>query len=187
MPTRLPIIDAQNASDEQAVAIDEFSSARGGTVALGELYGMTLNSAEACPRLSALGAHCRYGTRLSPQLTEAAILGAVHGMEFEYEVRAHQAVARAAGMSDEQLSSLAAGTARVSPMSCGWRRRSLVTPSVARCLTAFSRTRGRCSHRRPWSTSRWSRGITPPSGLSPARSRLAPGAEFPSIFRSSAQ
>jgi hypothetical protein len=39
MPTRLPIIDAQNASHEQAVAIDEFSSARGGTVALGELSG----------------------------------------------------------------------------------------------------------------------------------------------------
>ena len=110
MPTRLPIIDAQNASDEQAVAIDEFSSARGGTVALGELYGMILNSAEACRRLSALGAHCRYGTGLSPQLIEAAILGAVHGMELEYGVRAHQAVARAAGMDDEQLSSLAAST-----------------------------------------------------------------------------
>ena len=54
---------------------------------------MILNSAEACRRLSALGAHCRYSTGLSPQFTEAAILGAVHGMEFEYEVRAHQAVA----------------------------------------------------------------------------------------------
>ena len=110
MPTRLSVIDLDHASEEQRVAIEEFSSARGGTMALGDLYGMIVNSPEACRRLSALGAHCRYGTGLSPQMTEAAILGAVHGLEFAGEVRAHQAVARAAGMTEPELSSLASGT-----------------------------------------------------------------------------
>ena len=59
--------------------------------------------------LQALGAAIRYGSGLANRDREIAILVVAHAWECEFEVYAHEAVGRAAGLGDAELAALRDG------------------------------------------------------------------------------
>ena len=70
-----------------------------------------LQSPEFAERAQALGAFCRYGTRLAPRLSELAILvvGAHWRSGFEWHV--HAPIAARAGLSETVIAAIRAGDA----------------------------------------------------------------------------
>lgn len=59
--------------------------------------------------LQALGSAVRYRTELTSRIREIAILTVAHSWHCDFEIHAHEAVGRAAGLTDAELESLAAG------------------------------------------------------------------------------
>ena len=96
MPGRMPILDEARLTPEQQVVFDRIRSGPRGVVE-GPLR-VWLASPDLADRAQALGAFCRYGTRLPPRLSEIAILvvGAYWRSGFEWHV--HAPIAIAAGL-----------------------------------------------------------------------------------------
>jgi 4-carboxymuconolactone decarboxylase len=59
--------------------------------------------------LQALGAAVRYATRFPARSRELAILSVGYGWDSEFEVYAHEVIARAAGLTDEELAAVREG------------------------------------------------------------------------------
>jgi 4-carboxymuconolactone decarboxylase len=88
------------------------------TTAEGGLTG-PFNAMLYAPRLGAalqeLGAAIRYRTRLSDRIREAAILVVAAHWDCAFERHAHEAVGRAAGLTEEEITALRAG------LDPGWK------------------------------------------------------------------
>jgi 4-carboxymuconolactone decarboxylase len=56
--------------------------------------------------LQALGSVVRYGSTLSDRAREIAILVVAHGWQSDFEIYAHEAVGRAAGLTDDEFAGL---------------------------------------------------------------------------------
>lgn len=72
-------------------------------------FGVMLHEPALGQPLQDLGAAIRYRTDLSDRVREIAILSVAAATSSEFELYAHQRVARAIGMSDEELAALAGG------------------------------------------------------------------------------
>lgn len=79
------------------------------TDAEGRLHGpfnAMLSSPMLGDALQALGSAVRYGTSLSDRIREMAILADAAAWESDFERYAHEAVGRAAGLSDDELAAM---------------------------------------------------------------------------------
>lgn len=104
---RPPVLDETSLTPEQQKVFDAIRSGRRGLVE-GPLR-VWLQSPELATHAQALGAYCRYGTRLSPRLSELAILmvGAFWRAGFEWHV--HAPIARKAGVIEEAIEAIRIG------------------------------------------------------------------------------
>ena len=103
-PQRLNAPDPQQYSPRQRQIHDAISAGPRGGVR-GPL-AVWLHRPELAARAQDLGRYCRYDTRLSPRLSELAILvtGRVFGSEYEWE--AHKGPALAAGLAPELIEAI---------------------------------------------------------------------------------
>jgi 4-carboxymuconolactone decarboxylase len=107
--TRPPILDEARLTPEQQTVFDAIRSGPRGLVE-GPLRVWLQSPALAAPA-QALGAFCRYGTRLPPRLTELAIItvGAHWRSGFEWHV--HAPIAAQAGISQAAIEAIRTGGA----------------------------------------------------------------------------
>jgi len=107
MISRPPILDESRLTPEQQAAFDRIRSGPRGIVE-GPLR-VWLFSPDLADKAQALGAFCRYGTRLPPRLSELAILvvGAHWRSGFEWHV--HAPIALKAGVSQSAVDAIYAG------------------------------------------------------------------------------
>ena len=107
MTSRPPILDETRLTPEQKVVFDRIRSGPRGLVE-GPLR-VWLLSPDLADKAQALGAFCRYGTRLPPRLSELAILvvGAYWRSGFEWHV--HAPIALKAGVSQATVDAIHAG------------------------------------------------------------------------------
>lgn len=99
--------DPQNYSPQQTeVAADIAGGPRGGV--RGPL-AMWLHRPDLAARAQSLGAYCRYGSSLSPRLSELAILITALHWQADYEWAAHEGPAIAAGLDPARVSVLKSG------------------------------------------------------------------------------
>lgn len=68
-----------------------------------------IHNPELASRVQALGEHLRYGTGLSSQLVEIAVLIAARRWSCDYEWAAHARIAKEAGLAAEIIDALAVG------------------------------------------------------------------------------
>ncbi|MCW2598490.1 MAG: hypothetical protein JWM02_319 [Frankiales bacterium] len=123
----VPAVQTTNATAEQLEVMAGFHAARGSSgQPLPDLFALLFNAPEVAGRLAAVTAYCRFESSLSPLLREVALLASCYATGFEYEVRHHEPVALAMGLSDGDLRALREGA---------W---SLLAPEVA-VVAALSR------------------------------------------------
>ncbi len=104
MTSRPPILDETRLTPEQKAVFDRIRSGPRGLVE-GPLR-VWLISPDLADKAQALGAFCRYGTRLPPRLSELAILvvGAYWRSGFEWHV--HAPIALKAGLSQAAVDAI---------------------------------------------------------------------------------
>jgi 4-carboxymuconolactone decarboxylase len=104
---RLPRLNEDELSSEQKQVFDRIKSGPRGKVE-GPLR-VWLYSPELAERAQALGAFCRYSTKLEPRLSELAI--AIMGAHWRaaYEWQAHAPIGIAAGLSPDVLEAIRTG------------------------------------------------------------------------------
>ena len=93
--------------EAQRAVFDAIQSGPRGTVPY--IFHLLLTSPELGSKVQQLGAFCRYGTGLSPRLSELAILVVANHWPAHYEREIHEGEARKAGLSDSIIEALAAG------------------------------------------------------------------------------
>ncbi len=120
-PDRLPRLTPSNLDDEQRAVYDAIS---GGDRALGTQYfplqgadgslhgpfGIMLHAPGVGAALQELGSTIRYRTALEARVREIAILVTARHMDSPFEWWAHERLGRAAGLTDQELVSLASST-----------------------------------------------------------------------------
>ncbi len=74
-------------------------------------FNAMLLAPELGQALQALGAAIRYRASLTPRVREMAILAVAARWDCAFELRAHEAVGRAAGLTEDELSALLGGSA----------------------------------------------------------------------------
>ena len=104
--SRLPQLQPDDMTEDQRKVHDSIASGPRGGVR-GPL-ALWLHRPELADRAQQLGRYCRYETCLSPRLSELAILTTARIWDAAYEWQAHLPSARAAGLSEEVISALAA-------------------------------------------------------------------------------
>lgn len=106
-PSRQPILDETNLTEEQRLVFDKIAGGPRGVVQ-GPLR-VWLQSPQLADKAQALGAFCRYGTRLPPRLSELAILvtGAFWRSGFEWAV--HAPIAKTNGIADAVIEAIRLG------------------------------------------------------------------------------
>lgn len=107
--TRLAPPDMTALSQEQRRVHDLIASGPRGRVR-GPL-AIWLHRPELAERAQALGAYCRYGSSLSPRLSELAILTMARLWSAEFEWWAHKPPAQAAGLEPAIIEALRTGAA----------------------------------------------------------------------------
>jgi alkylhydroperoxidase family enzyme len=106
----VPPVQAADATAEQLAVMAGFHADRGSEgQPLPDLFALLFNVPEAAGRLAAVTAYCRFQSGLSPLLREVALLASCYATGFEYEVRFHEPVAVAAGLSGDDLQALREG------------------------------------------------------------------------------
>src|SRR5215831_16689007 len=80
-----------------------------GTFKFSGPFAIWLHAPELGQLAQALGAHCRYGTSLSPRQSEFAILATARTWRAQYEWQAHAPMAEKAGVSAGTIRDLKAG------------------------------------------------------------------------------
>lgn len=114
---RLPWYRPRDLNDAQRAVYDDIvGGPRAGGAQLSSIFddegrlegpfnAMLVNPAIGGP-LQALGAGIRYSTDLTPRQRESAILTVASHHESEFELRAHEAIGRSAGLTEAELSAL---------------------------------------------------------------------------------
>lgn len=103
--SRVPELDVSKLNAEQLSVYQAIANGPRGGVR-GPL-AVWLNRPELADKAQQLGQYCRYGSSLSPRLSELAILTTAQIWNSAYEWKAHESPARKAGLSDEIIQSLA--------------------------------------------------------------------------------
>ena len=101
---RLPELDPAALTPEQRIVHDAIAAGPRGVVH-GPL-AVWLRRPELADRAQSLGAYCRYGSSLSPRLSELAILVTARVWGSEFEWWAHKAHAFAAGVAAEVIEAI---------------------------------------------------------------------------------
>jgi 4-carboxymuconolactone decarboxylase len=120
MSERLPVLRPDELSPEQRALYAEIDSGRRAAGAQlfalrDEAGGLTgpFNAMLFAPRvgapLAALGAAVRYQTALPARVRELAILAVAQAWDSDYERYAHEAIGRAAGLTEVEVAALRAG------------------------------------------------------------------------------
>jgi 4-carboxymuconolactone decarboxylase len=105
---RLGEIDRARLNDEQRRVADEIKSGpRGG---LAGPFWPWLRNPELAERAQKLGELVRYNSSLPPRLFELAVLVTAHHWKAQFEWYAHAPLARKAGLGDEIIAAIHAGT-----------------------------------------------------------------------------
>jgi len=104
---RMPPVPAEQLTDAQKQAIEEFKAARGTDIS-GPFVPL-LRSPEVLTRARAMGDHLRFKSTLPPRLSEFVILITSRQWTQNYEWNAHEPLARRAGLKADIISALADG------------------------------------------------------------------------------
>ncbi len=107
MTSRYRMFEKDQLSSEQLEVWEQVASARKG--AMPKPFHMLLESPQLCGRTAALGAYCRYGTGLSPRLSELVILTVASHWTCAYEFAVHTREAEKAGVPDHEIAALREG------------------------------------------------------------------------------
>lgn len=104
---RMPPIPAEQLTEAQRKAAEEFRAARG--TALGGPFVPLLRSPEVMTRARAMGDYLRFKSVLPPRLSEFVILMTAREWSQQYEWNAHHQLAIKAGLNPEIADAIAAG------------------------------------------------------------------------------
>lgn len=104
---RMPPIPADQLTEAQRKAAEEFRTARG--TALGGPFVPLLRSPEVMNRARAMGDYLRFKSVLPPRLSEFVILMTAREWSQQYEWNAHHRLALKAGLNPEIADAIAAG------------------------------------------------------------------------------
>jgi len=104
---RMPAIAADQLTNAQSKAVEEFRAARAADVS-GPFIPL-LRSPEVMSRVRALGDYLRFRSALPPALSEFVILLTAREWTQRYEWSAHAPIARQAGVSDATIAAIAEG------------------------------------------------------------------------------
>ena len=108
-PIRLPAIPDAKLSPEQRALMSAIASGPRGTFKMSGPFFCYLHAPAFGELAQKLGAHCRYGTTMSPRLTEHAILTTAQLWKAHYEWAAHEPQALKAGVKPATIKELRAG------------------------------------------------------------------------------
>jgi 4-carboxymuconolactone decarboxylase len=102
-----PLSWQEMTSPQRAMVAEVLDGTRG---SLNGPFNVFLRSPDIGNLLQRVGEHVRFRTSLEPRLNEMAILMTARWWWSQYEWYAHEPLARAAGLSDEVIAALKAGT-----------------------------------------------------------------------------
>src|ERR1700681_531913 len=102
--TRYRKLDSERLSPEQRTVFDAIAAPRGGVVPAP--FHILLESPELASLTQALGAFCRYRTKLGPKLSELLVLITAAHWGAEYEFAVHAPEARRAGVPETVIAAL---------------------------------------------------------------------------------
>ena len=104
---RMPPIPAEQLSDAQKHAIEEFKATR--SADLSGPFVPLLRSPEVMTRARAMGDYLRFKSTLPPRLSEFVILLTSRRWTQNYEWNAHEPLARRAGVNPDTIAAIAEG------------------------------------------------------------------------------
>jgi 4-carboxymuconolactone decarboxylase len=105
MNERFTPYEPEGLDPDQRAVYDAIRSGPRGSVP--RIFHLFLASPDLAARVQHLGAFCRYGTDLSPRLSELAILIVARHWKADYEWSVHEREARKAGLPDDVIAALA--------------------------------------------------------------------------------
>jgi 4-carboxymuconolactone decarboxylase len=107
--SRLPVLAEATMSEPQRQLLEAIKSGPRGTFTYGGPFAVYLHAPEFGALAQELGAFCRFKTKLSPRLSEFAILVTAQHWQAQYEWYAHAAIAERAGVTAATIADLRAG------------------------------------------------------------------------------
>lgn len=108
--SRLPLIEEDHMSDAQRALLESLRAGpRGQSLKPRGPFAAWMHAPEFGQLAQALGAHARYKTRLSPRLSEFAILCTAQLWRAQYEWYAHAPIAEKAGVHPDTIEDLRCG------------------------------------------------------------------------------
>ena len=110
-PIRLPPIPQERFTPEQQALVAAISSGPRGQFKMSGPFFCYLHAPGFGELAQKLGAHCRFGTSISPRLSEFAILVTAQYWKSHYEWAAHAPIAEKQGVKPETIRDLQAGRA----------------------------------------------------------------------------
>ena len=110
-PIRLPPIPQERFTPEQQALVAAISSGPRGQFKMSGPFFCYLHAPGFGELAQKLGAHCRFGTSISPRLSEFAILVTAQHWKSHYEWTAHAPIAEKQGVKPETIRDLRAGRA----------------------------------------------------------------------------
>ncbi len=110
-PPRLPAIPEDKFTPEQRSLIDSIRSGPRGQFKMSGPFYCYLHAPAFGELAQKLGAHCRFGTKVPPRLSEFAILVTAQHWKSHYEWAAHAPIAERQGVKPETIRDLRAGRA----------------------------------------------------------------------------
>jgi 4-carboxymuconolactone decarboxylase len=117
------IADERMTGPQQALRDAIYAGPRGVRKSLTGPFQIWLNAPNLGQLAQALGAHARFGTSLSPRLSETAILATAQWWKAQYEWHAHGPMAEKAGVKPKTVKDIQAGRA---PASAARDERAIV-------------------------------------------------------------
>jgi 4-carboxymuconolactone decarboxylase len=110
-PPRLPAIPEDELTPEQCSLIDSIRSGPRGQFKMSGPFYCYLHAPAFGELAQKLGAHCRFGTKVPPRLSEFAILVTAQHWKSHYEWVAHAPIAERQGVKPETIRDLRTGRA----------------------------------------------------------------------------
>ena len=108
-PPRLPAIPQEKFTAAQSALVDSIRSGPRGQFKMSGPFFCYLHAPGFGELAQKLGAHCRFGTSISPRLSEFAILVTAQHWKSHYEWAAHAPIAEKQGVKPETIRDLQAG------------------------------------------------------------------------------
>lgn len=109
--SRLPELDRDALTPEQAALYESIASTRGPGVALEGPFGVWMHSPRLGEAAQRLGKQLRYDSALPPRLSELAILICARRWRADFEWQVHAPIALRAGVAGETIDAIRTGKA----------------------------------------------------------------------------